>query len=294
MNGRNQDFLDLSGIRPPQAQAELLNEHDFPILKGISPINLRILNSASRVMHVSKGVEMLHEGDTPHDLYFVSQGELSIGRRIGNEPKLLGRLHAGDVYGEFGALRRRSRTASVFTEQPSRIIRVDLDAVHQVLEADPDFRQRLNDLLRLRMLDSFLFTHPVFRGLPAETRAALAKELPTEFIPRGERIFSQGDAPKGIYLILSGEVEVRYLNRAGAEVLLEIRRDSDMLGELARNHGKELAYSAVASSDVDLLKMDQESMRILEKHHAATFKKLSTFIDKRAEHTIRRLKENPI
>jgi len=294
MSGRNQDFLDLSGIRPPQEQMELLNDRDFPILKGISPINLRILNSSSRVMHVSKGVEMLHEGDTPHDLYFVSQGELSIARKVGGDMKLLARLHPGDVYGEFGALRKRSRTASVFTEQPSRIIRVDLDAVHQVLEADPDFRERLNELLKLRMLDSFLFIHPVFRSLPAETRQALARELPTIFVRRGERIFSQGDTPKGIYLILSGEVEVRYLNREGAEVLLEIRRDSDMLGELARNHGKELAYSAVASSDVDLLQMDQESMRILEKHHAATFKKLGAFIDKRAEHTIRRLKENPI
>jgi len=294
MNDRNQDFLDLSGIRPPQEQVELLNDRDFPVLEGVSPINLRILNSASRVMHVSKGVEMLHEGDTPHDLYFVSQGGLTIGRRIGHEMKLLARLRPGDVYGEFGALRKRSRTASVFTDQPSRIIRVDLDAVHQVLEADPDFRKRMNDLLRFRMLDSFLFTHPVFRGLPEATRTALARELPSDFVPRGDRIFSQGDAPKGIYLILSGEVEVRYLNRAGAEVLLEIRRDTDMLGELARNHGKELAYSAVASSDVDLLKLDKDAMLTLEKHHPATFRKLSAFIDKRAEHTIRRLKENPI
>ncbi len=294
MNEKQQDFLDLSGIRPPGEHTELLNDRDFPILRGLSPVNLRILNSASRVMHVSKGVEMLHEGDTPHDLYFVSQGELSIARKIDGEMKFLATLHAGDVYGEFGALRKRSRTASVITEQPGRIILVDLDAVHQVLEADPDFRKRLNELLTMRMLDTFLCIHPVFYHLPDQTRHNLADELSAVFVRRGERIFSQGDAPEGIYFILSGEVEVRYLNREGAELLLEVRRDPDLLGELARKHGKELAYSAVAASDVDLVRLDQATMRLLERRHEATFGNLKSFIDQRAEQTIRRLKDNPI
>jgi len=294
MSEQNHEFLDLSGIRPPQEQMELLNGKDFPILEGMSAINLRILNSASRIMHVSKGVEMLHEGDTPHDLYFVCNGKLSIGRQIGGQLKRLAYLHPGDVYGEFGALRRKSRYASVFTAEPSRIIRVDLTAVQQVLEADSNFRGHLSQLLSHRMLDSFFFSHPVFEKLPDDVRAALAKELPTRFAKRGERIFSQGETPKGIYIILSGEVEIRYLNRAKAEVLLEIRRDADMLGELAQNHGKSLAYSAVAASDLDMLRLDKDAMRTLESRHPATFKTLGAFIDKRAEYTIQRLKENPL
>lgn len=294
MSEQNHEFLDLSGIRPPQEQMELLNAKDFPILEGMSAINLRLLNSTSRIMHVSRGVEMLHEGDTPHDLYFVGNGKLSIARQIKGELKILAYLHPGDVYGEFGALRKKSRYASVFTAEPSRIIRVDLTAVQQVLEADSNFRRRLTKLLSNRMLESFFFSHPVFKKLPDDMRAALAKELPTCFAKRGDRIFSQGETPKGIYIILSGEVEIRYLNRAKAEVLLEIRRDADMLGELAQNHGKSLAYSAVTASDLDMLKLDKEGMRILEAHHPATFKTLNTFIDKRAEYTIQRLKENPL
>jgi len=294
MSEQNHEFLDLSGIRPPQEQMELLNAKDFPILRGVSAINLRILNSASRIMHVSKDVELLHEGDTPHNLYFVCNGKLSIGKQISGKFKMLTHLYPGDIYGEYGALRKRSRYASVFTAEPSRIIRVDLTAVQQVLEADSCFRDRLTQLLSNRMLDSFFFSHPVFKKLPGDVRTALAKELPTRFAKRGDRIFSQGETPRGIYIILSGEVEVRYLNRAKAEVLLEIRRDADMLGELAQSHGKSLAYSAVAASDLDMLRLDKEGMRILESHHPATFKMLSTFIDKRAEYTIQRLKENPL
>lgn len=291
---QNHEFFDLSGIHSPRKQVELLTAKQFHLLEGMSAINLRILNSVSRAMHVSRGVEMLHEGDTPHGLYFVGNGKLSIARQIGGQLRILAYLHPGDVYGEFGALRRKSRYASVFTTEPSRIIRVDLMAVQQVLEADSNFKSHLMQLLSYRMLDSLFFTHPVFKNLPDDVRTALARELPTHFTKRGERIFSQGEAPKGIYIILSGEVEIRYLNRARVEVLLEIRRDADMLGELARNHGQSLAYSAVAASDLDMLKLNNEAMRILEKRHPATFKVLGTCIDKRARHTIQRLQDNRV
>jgi len=292
MSDQNHEFLNLSGIHPPQEQIKLLNAEDFPILQGISPIHLRFLNSASRIMHVSRGVEILHEGDAPDDIYFVCEGKLSVARQIDGQLKILAYLYPGDVYGEFGALRKKSRYASVFTAEPSRIIRVDSTTVQQVLEADPDFGNRLAQVLSNRMLDSFFFTHPVFKNLPDHIRTALARALPTQFIKRGERIFSQGETPKNVYVILSGKAEIRYLNQAGTEVLLEMRRDADILGELAQNHGNALAYSAVAASDLDMLKLDTEAMRTLEKHHPATFKTLNAFIDKRAEQTMQRLKEN--
>jgi len=292
MSNQHDNFLDLSNIRSPQEQTKLLNSQDFPILQNVSPINLRFLNSASYIMHVSKGVEILHEGDMPDDIYFVCDGKLSVARKIDGKLKVLAYLHSGDVYGEFGALRKKSRYASVFTAEPCRIIRVDLRTTRQVLEVDPDLENKLTQILSYRMLDSFFFTHPVFKNLPDDIRTALARELPSRFIKRGERIFSQGGTPDSVYIILSGKTEIRYRNQAGTEVLLEIRRDADMLGELAQNHGNALAYSAVAASDLDMLKLDTGAMQTIEKFHPDTLKILGAFIDKRAEHTMQRLKEN--
>jgi len=292
MSEQDNEFLDLSGICPPWQQADSLGEKNFPILEGMSAINLRILNGASRMMHVSRGVEMLHEGNTPHDLYFVYKGKLSIGRRFGGKLRILAHLHPGDVYGEFGALRGKSRHASVFTAESSRIICVDAIAVQQVLDADSDFRNRLTQLLVRRILNSFFFSHPVFRKLPEDARVALVQQLPTCFAKRGKRIFSQGGTPKGTFIILSGEVEIRHLSQDRNEVLLEIRRDNDMFGELARDHGKSLAYSAVAASDVDMLKLDKDVMHTFKIHHPAIFELLQVFMDKRANYTIQRMKEN--
>jgi len=288
----NDEFLELSGIHGKDEKRELLSAEDFPILEELTPLSMRILNNASRVMHVSKNVEMLHEGDTPHDLYFIKQGTMAIGRQAGRQLKVIARLKSGDVYGEFGALRKKSRYASVFTAEPSVIIRVELSAIQQVLEADSNFRERLESLLTRRMLDSFFFTHPVFHALPEQERKILAKKLPIQFYDRDTRIFTQGRKPQGVCMILSGEVEVRYTNHAGEERLLEIRRDNDLLGEVANKNGTELAYSAVAASDVDILMLDNKAMKAIHDQHPETFENLENYINRRAERTVARLREN--
>lgn len=287
------DFLDLSGVHPTTgAREQLLDSKRFAVLEDISPVHLRILNEASNVMYVSKDVELLHEGDAPHDLYFVDSGKIVIAKRSEGRLKVMRTLGAGDVYGEFGVLRRKSRYASVFSAEPSRIIRVDLTAVQQVLEVDDAFRKRMVEMMNQRMISTFFSSHPVFQGLPEAAAVKLSKILPMRFIERGNRIFSQGEPPTGMYLILSGEVEVRFLNKAKAEVLLEIRRDNDLIGEVVQKNGTELAYSAIASSDVDLLVLDKKAMDTLQMHDAKIFARLEQYINKRSQMTVKRLREN--
>lgn len=288
----NQEFLDLSGINTPRSSQTALSAEEFPILKCLSPLSLRILNDASRTIHVSKGVEMVHEGDTPHDLYFIKSGKISIAKQHGQKVKILAQLSKGEVYGEFGILRQKSRFASVYTASACEIVRVELSAVQQVLDADSHFKAALNKILSQRMLDSFFFSHPVFKTLPEDTRIQISKELPVHFYSRDSRLFVQGEKPQGIFLILSGEVEIHYLNRNRNDILLEIRRDNDLIGELATKNGTSLAYSAVAASDLDALLLDSAAMKIMHDHHPETFKNLENYINTRAMHTTNRLKES--
>ena len=285
------EFLDLSGIHGNSTK-EILSEKDFPILEGLSPLSMRILNNASQIMHVSKDVEMLHEGDTPHDLYFIKQGTMAIGRQSGNQLKVIAKLKSGEIYGEFGALRKKSRYASVYTAESSTIIKVELSAIQQVLEADSKFHHRLESLMTHRMLDSFFSSHPVFHALPDRERNELARTLNVNTYDRNVRIFTQGKPPTGVYLILSGEVEVRYTNKSKEERLVEIRRDNDLLGEVAIKNGTELAYSAVAASNVDILVLDKAAMKAMHDQHPQTFTTLENYINKRAERSVVRLKEN--
>jgi len=282
-------YLDLSNINI--STPALLSKQAFPILKGLSPLSLRILNASSRLIHVSKGVEILHEGDFPRDLYFIKEGRVSISKESGQQKKTLSYLQKGHVYGEFGVLRNKLRYASVYTTDNSEIIRIDASAVQQVLDADQSFKEALNTILSQRMLNSFFFSHPIFQMLPEDLRIQLSRTLTTISHPRDSRLFTQGDTPNGIILIISGTAEVYCLDSHQQESLLEIRRDDDVLGELATKEGEKLAYSAIAASDLDVLELHAQQMKQIRQVHPETFKRLEVYIHKRAQRTASRIKE---
>jgi len=288
----DQDFLELSGIHSANISAKTeLSSGNFSLLKGLSPLSLRILNDASRLLYVSKGVEIMHEGDNPHDLYFIKKGKVAIARSTAGQQKVAAVLKEGDLFGEFGLLRKKPRVASVFTTEESILIRVKSESVHQVLQADAEFKARLERLLSLRLLSSFFFSHPVFSALPDVIRSALSNELQVEYIQANERIFSQGNKPNGVCLIISGEVEVSHVNKKGQDILVEVRRNSDVLGEIATKDGTALAYSATTASHLDMLKIDSASMKRLHDAYPDVYKRLETYISKRASQTASRLKD---
>lgn len=288
----DQSFLELSGIHHSLGENKAeLNSQEFGILKGLSPLRLRILNDASRVLHTSKGVEIMHEGDNPHDLYFIKSGKVAVARHSGSQNKVAAVLRKGDLFGEFGLLRKKPRVASVFTTEPSILVRVKSEAVYQVIQADDEFKQRLERLLNYRVLSAFFFSHPIFSGLPEVTRLSLANELNITTIQSNERIFSQGDKPDGICMIIAGEVEIVHRNNRKEDILVEVRRNNDLLSEIAVNNGTALAYSAITASNLDMLCLNMAAMKKLKTSHPEVFQKLEAYIAKRAAQTASRLKE---
>jgi len=283
------DFLDLSNINI--ISNNLISEDKFPILRGLSPLNIRILNGSSRLIDIDQGVETLHEGDNPRDLYFIRKGCVSIAKGTGQQRKNIACLKSGDIFGEFAILRNKPRYASVYTAETCELVRVSAPAVHQVLEADHDFKDRLQRILSQRLLNSFFFSHPIFQTLPGELRLKYSQDLETGFLYCDTEVLKQGEECKGIAFLLSGNVEVYHKDAMGKEHLLEIRRNHDVLGELSSNKDNGSAYSAIAASDLDILQLNQNVLVYIKKSHPETLKRLELYIQKRAQLTAKRLSE---
>ncbi|MDQ6966173.1 MAG: Crp/Fnr family transcriptional regulator, partial [Mariprofundaceae bacterium] len=163
--------------KPLSSHGQLLDSEQFPMLQGMPSVMIGVLNAGSNLMHVSDGVELLQEGNTTHDLYFIASGTVAITKHSENGDVELRRLGAGDVFGEFGTLRGKARFASVRTIELSHIIRVKFSELQKVLEYDLDFRARLTQLMNSRILLSFIVTHPAFNGLSDAAVIDLADRL---------------------------------------------------------------------------------------------------------------------
>jgi len=283
VNINDEGFLELSGIHQSSGIKELTVEN-FPILEGLSPLSLRVLSQASRTIHVAKGVQLMLTGDTPHDLYFISEGKIAIAKEQAGKVKVVAQLNRGDFYGEYGVLRGKTRFASVYTAEPSVIIRVDLNAIQQVLDGDQTFRERMMKRMKERILHSFLFSYSAFRDVSKESREILSTKLAVTTFEREETLFTEGEAAEKYYVILSGEAEI-FVTSGQKEVLLEIRRDNGVLGEIRTDKGTKNGYTVRAANQLDLLELDKSAMQLIQQIEPQALQKLNQIMIEQAKKT---------
>jgi len=255
-------FLELSGVHE-SPQSGSLNAEKFPILQGLSPLSLRVLNQASRAISVSQGVELLRAGDMSHDIYFIVSGSVSIRKEVDGKQKTIAKVLSGDFYGEYAAIKGKPRFTSVYAEESCEIIRVDAKAMLQVFDSDESFKTKVCTLMKVRKLKSFLSSNPVFKMLSVVMRDTLAEQLETIELERGNTLFHTGDEARLFYLIISGEAEISVDTDVKATVL-EIRRENHVLGEARVQGGEKYAYNVWAANSLDLLVLDKKAMRLIK------------------------------
>lgn len=92
----------------------------------------------------------------------------------------------------------------------------------------------------------------LFEDLPAESLLEIAQEAQQRDMIAGETIFSEGDSPNGLYIIVSGKVEIRRKD----QVLSQLKKN-DFFGELALIDSAPRFATALAKSDGILLFLDK-------------------------------------
>lgn len=96
----------------------------------------------------------------------------------------------------------------------------------------------------------------LFSGLPGEILLTVAEACEVREFAAGERFFSEGDAPDGLYVIAAGRVRIQ----KGKQTLAELAT-TELFGEVALLDDDPRMADAVAESDGLLLYMDREVFR---------------------------------
>ncbi len=108
----------------------------------------------------------------------------------------------------------------------------------------------------------FLRQVPMFAGLPAETLDRIAARAVAERLQAGGWLFRQGDPADGVYVVVSGRVDV-ILEEGGRQELLRVLGPESVVGELALLAGGERSASIRARRDSELLKLTRDEFDTL-------------------------------
>ncbi|AOJ11054.1 Crp/Fnr family transcriptional regulator [Burkholderia mayonis] len=110
---------------------------------------------------------------------------------------------------------------------------------------------------------SQLDAHPWFGALPAELRDALVAAAAPRRLAAGQILFRRGDAPCGLYAVLSGALSVGAVDASGKEALLTVAEPTTWFGEIALFDELPRTHDAIALEDALLMHVPQAALQQL-------------------------------
>lgn len=102
-----------------------------------------------------------------------------------------------------------------------------------------------------------------YRSLPAALRAWLGQNAVPRFLQPGERLFSRGDPPCGLYAVVQGAVRVTGVSSEGKEALLTLMEPPHWFGEIALFDGLPRTHDAIADTQSLIVQVPQAPLLCL-------------------------------
>lgn len=99
---------------------------------------------------------------------------------------------------------------------------------------------------------------PLFAGLSREEIRELVNLTDKRPLQAGECLFTQGDIAQALYIIQSGEVQVRAASPTGEDIVLAVLGASTVVGELALIDGGPRSATVEAIGDCDIYQLSRE------------------------------------
>jgi CRP/FNR family cyclic AMP-dependent transcriptional regulator len=126
---------------------------------------------------------------------------------------------------------------------------------------------------------------PFFQPLDEAERTALAALLEVVRIPARQDVFHYGDPGGSLYIIRGGEVEISFRSDTGEHVVLDHLGPGDFFGEISLLDGGSRSAAAVATRDLEALRLDRDDLEQFLQRHPSVALDLLTVVGRRLRQT---------
>lgn len=126
---------------------------EVPLFSGLNARHLKKLAGLGRIRRIHEGARVIRSGEAGDSLYVVLDGEVSIGRKGGLPPLILG---MGSFFGELALIDGGPRTATVVAKTPLVCLTIGRAPFLKLLRGEPAIALAVLEELtaRLRAMQS--------------------------------------------------------------------------------------------------------------------------------------------
>lgn len=239
--------------------------HRLPLLSDLNADTFVELCRRMKAMRLPHGAMVIREGEIGHSFFVMAAGLVRVFRTDAHGGTTeLARLGEGAFFGEMAVIHASPRTASVQVMGEADLLEVDREALSALAKEMHVVAVALDRFTRERLLNNLLATSPLFAPFSRQQRLDLIKRFTGHEVSQETTVINEGDEGRGLYVVLSGEVEVTK-DHEGDQVLLATLKAGDVFGEISLVKGYPATATVKAVRQSTILFLDRVYfMRLVE------------------------------
>jgi CRP-like cAMP-binding protein len=233
--------------------------HPIPLLSELSEAAFRRVLGTLGVRRLPDKALVIREGEPGQSFFFVAAGAVRVYDTDGTgKQKDLAKLHENAIFGEMALLSARPRSASVEVVGEADLLEVTRESLAALAGELDQVAAALSEFTRDRLLSNLMATSPLFRPFSRTQQRDLLRRFTSHDVAPGTAIIRQGDEGRGLFLVLSGDVEVASTAPDGSPVPLGTLRAGDVFGEMSLIRGGPTSATVQAASAATVLFLARE------------------------------------
>jgi CRP-like cAMP-binding protein len=232
--------------------------HAIPLLSSLSEAAFKRVLSTLVVRRLPDGAFAIREGEAGNAFYFVAGGALRVFATDGlGRATELAQLHEHAIFGEMALLSAQPRLASVQAVGEADLLEAGRDSLAALADELSAIAEALHGFTRERLLANLMATSPLFKPFTRAQQRDLLRRFTSHDVAGGTVIINEGEEGRGLFVVLTGELEVA--RRAGAgPVPLGTLRAGEVFGEMALLRGGATTATVSAARPSTVLYLARE------------------------------------
>ncbi len=224
-----------------------------------------------------EGQLVFEQGDKADAFYVICGGSARVFKTDGELRRELATLEEGSFFGEMALLSDAPRSASVEAgAEDTQVLAISAEILTELSAAHPAVATALKKFCRQRMLSNLMNHAPLFAPFNRNDRRELVQKFRARDVKRGDVLVREGQTSDGLYVVLSGEVEVEVKGTRIAAL-----KEGQLFGEMSLLTRTPASATVRASRHTSLLRLPKQDFDMLILSHPQVLEHVSELIDER-------------
>ncbi|MFT3707766.1 MAG: cyclic nucleotide-binding domain-containing protein [Archangium sp.] len=224
-----------------------------------------------------EGQLVFEQGDKADAFYVICAGKVRVFRTDASQRRELATLEEGSFFGEMALLSEAPRSASVEAgSEDTQVLAISAEILTELSAQHPPVATALRKFCRQRLLSNLMNSAAIFAPFNKSDRRDLVQKFRARDVKKGDVVVKQGQASDGLYVILSGEVEVDANGRRIAAL-----KEGEVFGEMSLLTRSPASATVRATRHTSLLRLPKQDFDSLILSHPQVLEHVSVLVDER-------------